>query len=487
MDRRCFLSSVGATLATPALTLASSIPGLAAAATEISVTMPNVIIMICDDLGYGDLGCYGSKINTPHLNRMAAEGVRFTRYNSAHPICSASRAALLTGRYGTRSGVPDAFSPLEKGGMNLDEITLANVLKERGYRTMCIGKWHLGHTEPYLPTNRGFDEFFGVPYSVDMTPLPLTHNTTVIEEDTDRDLLTPRYTKQAVKFIRRAKRRPFFLYVAFSFPHIPLNVSSRFRGKSRLGIYGDAVEEIDWSVGKILETLKENNLDRNTLVVFTSDHGPWYQGSAGHLRGRKMTNYEGGVRVPFIARWTGRIPAGRVSNAWISELDVLPTIASLCQAHLPPRPLDGVNVTDLLTCRKDNIERPALLYFFRYDLQCARQMNWKLWFANYNRDYYNPGVERHNYFLYRPELYNLDDDPAESYCVAYRNPAIVASIMNQVESMMHTFPQHVQDMYRETKSRVGSAFTPIAAYPMPRGYKRPAWVYISKHDFKQQP
>lgn len=487
MDRRRFLTSVGATLATPSLNAAASIAAPAPAASESSVKPPNVVIMICDDLGYGDLGCYGSKINTPNLNRMAAEGVRFTCYDSAHPICSASRAALLTGRYSTRTGVYGAFSPPEKGGLNLDETTLANVLKERGYRTMCIGKWHLGHTEPYLPTNRGFDAYFGVPYSVDMSPLPLIHNTTVVEEHTNRELLTPRYTEQAVRFIQTAKENPFFLYVAFSYPHIPLNASPRFRGKSRQGIYGDAVEEIDWGAGKILKALKENNLDRNTLVLFTSDHGPWFQGNPGDLRGRKMTTYEGGVRVAFISRWTGQIPAGRTSYAWISQLDVLPTITSLCQAQLPSKPLDGINITDLLTCRKDNIERHALLYFYRWDLQCARQMNWKLRFANYNLDFYNPGTDRQNYFLYRPELYNLDEDPAESYDVGYRNPEIVASIMKQVESMIHTFPANIQNEYRAAKSRVGSPLTQIGRYPMPEGYKRPGWVYVSKNDFQEQP
>jgi arylsulfatase A len=495
MDRRHFLATVGSTvLVSPALEKAGLMPSLDSAepAAEAPAKPPNIIIMICDDLGYGDLGCYGSSILTPNLDRMAAEGVRFTRYNSAHPVCSASRAALLTGRYGTRSGVAGAFIPDSKDGLSLDERTLADILKERGYTTKCIGKWHLGHTEHYLPTRRGFDDFYGVPYSVDNQPLPLMRNTTVLEKDTDRELLTPRYAEEAVKFIRSHKNDPFFLYFAFNYPHHPMAASPRFRGKSKYGIYGDTVEEIDWGAGQILNALKENGLHRDTLVLFTSDHGPMYLGSPGNFKGRKLTTYEGGVRVPFLAKWTGHIPAGRTSQSWISELDVLPTVTKLCHAQLPPLELDGIDATDLLTCQKDNIQRDALLYFFPWDLQCARWMNWKLRFANFNLDYYNGKAfsadeRRANYFLYRPELYNLEDDPGEHYDVAFHNQDIVKAIMSQVETKIRTFPQNVQDIYQAAKHRVGSPLTELGRYPQPQGYTVPDWIYIQKEHFQEEP
>ncbi len=255
---------------------------------------------------------------------MASEGVRFTNCCSADPVCSPSRAALLTGRYPTRVGVPRVLFPNDKEGLDLGETTLADVLKARSYRTMCIGKWHLGRPAPYLPTSRGFDEYFGIPYSNDMTPRVLMHNTDVIEQPAQLDSLTQRYTAQATRFIQASKEAPFFLYMPHTFPHIPLAASVAFRGKSSEGLYGDVVEEIDWSVGEVLGTLKSNGLDDNTLVLFSSDNGPWYQGSPGKLRGRKDTTYEGGVREPFIARWPGHIPRDRVCDALCSLMDVFP-------------------------------------------------------------------------------------------------------------------------------------------------------------------
>ncbi len=248
---------------------------------DISGRRPNVILMICDDLGSGDLGCYGSDLNTPNLDRMAGEGVRFTHLNTAHPICSASRGALLTGRYSTRTGTKPVYFPYDTDGMNLDEVTIANLLHARRYRSMCIGKWHLGSTPEYLPTSRGFDSYLGVPYSVDMRPLPLIKDKTVIEKNANRALLTPQYTAAALKFIESSSPEPFFLYLAYSYPHIPINASPRFKGKSQQGIYEDAVEEIDWSGGEILRTLQRKNLDKNTLVIFTSDHGPLVSGKSG--------------------------------------------------------------------------------------------------------------------------------------------------------------------------------------------------------------
>jgi arylsulfatase len=412
IDRRAFMGSVGA--------------ALAAQLSASRAQTPNVVFILCDDLGYGDLGSYGSKIRTPNLDRMAAEGMRFTNFCSADPVCSPSRAALLTGRYPTRVGVPRVLFPQDKEGLRLDETTLANALKARGYKTMCVGKWHLGRPDAYLPTNRGFDEYFGIPYSNDMNPRVLMHNTDVIEQEADLATLTPRYTDAAVKFIDANKASPFFLYMPHTYPHIPLGASEKFRGKSAEGIYGDVVEEIDWSAGEIRAALKRNGIASNTLIMFTSDNGPWYQGSPGKLRGSKNTTYEGGVREPFIAAWPGKIPKGRVCNGLTSMLDVFPTVAKLCGASLPQKALDGLDIWPLLSGQRDSIEREVLLYFDAWDLQCARWNNWKLHLARHNTSAYNPvpAGGRLNFTLARPELYNLASDPDESYDVATQNPRL---------------------------------------------------------------
>jgi arylsulfatase len=430
---------------------------------------PNIVMILCDDLGYGDLGCYGSRIETPHLDRLAAEGVRFTNFCSADPVCSPSRAALLTGRYPTRVGVPRVLFPQDQEGLNLDETTLANVLKARSYRTMCIGKWHLGRPEKYLPTSRGFDEYFGIPYSNDMTPRVLMHNTEVVEQTATLETLTPRYTDQARKFIADAKAAPFFLYMPHTFPHIPLAASPRFRGKSKEGLYGDVVQEIDWSVGQVLDSLKTNGLDRNTLVLFSSDNGPWYQGSPGKLRGRKNTTYEGGVREPFIARWTGRIPAGRVSDALASMMDIFPTVTKLCGGTMPAKPLDGIDIWPLLHGDQKQIERPPLLYFDNWDLQCARWMNWKLHIARHNTAAYTPAppAGRHSYVLPMPELYNLASDPDESYDVAPENPQVVAQMQAKIGDLLKDFPDPVRQAYAEAKARAVDPSMATGSYPQP--------------------
>ena len=257
LNRRSFLASTGIALVSQML--------------RAQTRKPNVVFILCDDLGYGDLGCYGSKIPTPSLDRMAADGIRFTNFSSADPVCSPSRAALLTGRYPTRVGVPRVFFPTDTNGLNLDETSLASVLKGQNYKTMCIGKWHLGRPVEYLPTSRGFDEYFGIPYSNDMNPRVLMHNTDVIEDPVALETLTPRYTEQAIQFIEKNKTSPFFLYLPHTYPHIPLGASERFRGKSPEGLYGDVVEEIDWSVGQVRETVKRNGLEQNTLIMFSSD------------------------------------------------------------------------------------------------------------------------------------------------------------------------------------------------------------------------
>jgi arylsulfatase A len=455
LNRRSFLASTGVALASQL--------------AEAQSRKPNIALILCDDLGYGDLGCYGSKILTPNLDRMAAAGVRFTNFSSADPVCSPSRAALLTGRYPTQVGVPRVIFPRDKNGLNLDETTLANVLKAQNYKTICIGKWHLGRPVEYLPTNRGFDEYFGIPYSNDMNPRVLMHNTDVIEDPVPLDTLTSRYTEEAVKFIEKNKSSPFFLYMPHTSPHIPLAASERFRGMSSEGPYGDAVEELDWSVGQVRDTLKRNGLERNTLVMFTSDNGPWYQGSPGKLRGRKNTTYEGGVREPFIAVWPGAIPKGRVCNGLASMLDIFPTVSRLCDAVLPSKVVAGIDIWPLLAGQKESIDREVLLYFDDWNLQCARWMNWKLHIARHNTAAYAPPPPegRLNYTLAKPELYNLANDPDESYDVAAENPGVVEEILRRINFLLPSFPEPVQKAWAESQARKSAPNVPAGAYPRP--------------------
>ena len=424
-------------------------------------------MIYADDLGYGDLGCYGSKIRTPNLDRMAAEGIRFTQFYSANPVCSPSRAALLTGRYPTRTGVPNVIMAPDKTGLADTETTLAALLKAQGYKTMCIGKWHLGHQPQYLPTKRGFDEYYGIPYSNDMTPRPLMHNTETLEEPAVLETLTARYTQQALAFIERSKASPFFLYMPHTFPHIPLAASTRFRGKSPLGLYGDVVEELDWSVGEVLAKLKKEGLDNQTLVMFSSDNGPWYQGSPGHLRGRKGSTYEGGVREPFLALFPGRIPRGAVCRGIAGTIDVLPTVARLTGAPLPKLPLDGIDIWPLLSGAKPSLERDALLYFDGWNLQCARWKQWKLHVARYNTFAYSPapGGGRVNLPLQRPELYDIEQDPTEAYDTAAENPAVVTEITARIDRLIPGFPAEVQQAWANTRERQTAAH-PTGALPV---------------------
>lgn len=455
MNRRTFLTTTGAAITSSAI----------AAATR----PPNIVFILCDDLGYGDVGCFGSKIRTPNIDRMAAEGIRFTNFDSADPVCSPSRAALLTGRYPTRVGVPRVLFPQDKEGLNLDETTLANVLKARGYKTACVGKWHLGRPDAYLPTSRGFDSYFGIPYSNDMTPRVLLEGTRVVEEPAKLETLTQRYTEHATRFIRESKGSPFFLYLPHTFPHIPLAASARFRGKSPEGLYGDVVEELDWSVGQVLSELKNNGLDRDTLVFFTSDNGPWYQGSPGLLRGRKMTTYEGGVREPFIARWPGKIRPGQTSRAVTSMMDIFPTVTKLCGGTLPSKPLDGIDIWPVLSGQQARLEREVLLYFDNWDLQCARWNNWKLHVARHNSSPYSapPAGGRRNYVLPHPELYDLELDPTEGYDVAAEHPEVVAEIQSRIAKLLAGFPEPVRQAYAASKALPANFSMPAGSRPQP--------------------
>ncbi len=416
-------------------------------------TTPNIIVILCDDLGYGDTGPFGSPIPTPNLNRMASQGVRFTHFWSADPVCSPSRASLMTGRYPTRVGVPHVLFPRDTEGLSKSEVTLANVLKEQEYRTMCIGKWHLGHHPEYLPTARGFDHYFGIPYSNDMNPRWLMQDTEVVEQQATLETLTPRYTEHAVRFIEESKDAPFFLYFPHTFPHIPLAASPRFRGKSAQGLYGDVVEEIDWSVGELFSALKRTGQDSNTLVFFTSDNGPWFQGSPGKLRGRKGMTWEGGIREPFIARWPGHMPEGKVCAGPASMMDIFPTVTKLCNGELPSAKLDGIDIWPLLSGAKPEIERDPLLYFDGWYLQCVRRGKWKLHLSRYNSITYAPAPPggRKNITLKNPELYDVVTDVDESYDVAPEHPEVVRDLIARVEAMIATFPEEVQKAYAETK------------------------------------
>ena len=431
---------------------ASAAAALWSSASRAQPPRPNIVFLFADDLGWGDLGCYGSRLNTPNLDRMAREGARFREFCAASPVCSPSRAALLTGRYATRCGIPGVLPSNCQTGLPESETTIPAMLKTQGYTSMCIGKWHLGSQPQFLPTNRGFDQYFGIPYSNDMWPLPLLRNTDVEEQPANLDLLTTRYTEEARRFITGAQGAPFFLYMAWAMPHIPLAASSAFRGRSAFGAYGDAVEELDWSVGEVLRVISENALDQSTLVMFSSDNGPWYQGSAGRLRGRKGETYEGGMRVPFLARMPGSIPEGLVYRGPASTLDILPTLARVAGAPLPGLPVDGVDIWPLLTGERQDVDRGPFLYFSDWHVQCARAGPWKLHVARYNSPPWTPDPPggRVNLALAKPELYNLDLDPEEAYDVAESNPQIVADIRAGIENLIPAFPDQVQNAWRDT-------------------------------------
>jgi arylsulfatase len=370
--RREFLKTTGAMLAGAAI--GSRLEWAMAADSK-----PNVVLIFCDDMGYGDIGSFGSSIPTPHIDSIAEEGVRFTHF-SASPLCSPSRAGLMTGRYSTRVGVPNVLKS-DSEGLELSETTMADIFKSRGYKTMCIGKWHLGDKPGYLPTSRGFDEYYGIPYSNDIEPVKLMHNTETIEFPVVQETLTPRYTEQALKFIEGSKDGPFFLYLPHTFPHTPLAASGKHKSKTGMGLYADVVAELDWSVGEILSALKKYGLEDNTLVIFTSDNGPASgEGSTGGLRGRKGSTYEGGVREPFAAKWPGHIPEGKVANGVAAAIDLLPTFAGLVGASLPEKPLDGVDVWPMLSGKQQALDREVLLYWSGWNLEAARLGKWKLRF-----------------------------------------------------------------------------------------------------------
>ena len=418
---------------------------------------PNFIVIFTDDQGYEDIGCFGSpKIKTPHLDKLAAEGRKFTSFYSANSVCSPSRAALMTGCYPTRVSVPGVLFPRHKEGLNPDEITIAEVLKTKGYATSCIGKWHIGHKPKFLPTRQGFDSYYGIPYSNDMTIdpeaklaadinlregftldriknekpkknlVPLMRNEEVIEYPCDQTTLTKRYTEEAVKFIEKNEDKPFFLYLPHTMPHIPLFASKKFKGKSDRGPYGDTIEEIDWSVGEIMKALRKNNLDENTLVIYTSDNGPWKLkegrgGSAHPLRGYKFQTYEGGMRVPCIMSWKGKIPSGTVCDEIGATIDLLPTFANLVGAKIPDdRIIDGKNIWPIISGEKGARSPHDIYYYYKGNrLESARQGKWK--------------VRRSGKKSQTVELYDLDNDITESKNLSQKNPELIQTILKKMD------------------------------------------------------
>ena len=413
----------------------------------------NFIIIYLDDVGYGDVSLTGAiDYLTPNIDKMAANGIFFSHYYSPQAVCSASRAGLLTGCYPNRVGFRGALDHTAKTGINADEETIAEVLKKKGYATAAFGKWHLGHHKQFLPTHNGFDEYFGIPYSNDMwpnhptaknyyPPLPLIEGDEVVETNPDQSRFTTEFTERTIDFIKKNQKSPFFVYLAHPMAHVPLFVSDKFKGKSKQGLYGDVMEEIDWSVGQIMETLKELKLEENTLVIFTSDNGPWinygnHAGSTGGLREGKGTTYEGGQRVPCLMYWKGVITPGTVNNSLISGIDILPTIAEIAGAPLPEKRIDGVNILPLIKGESNESPRNSFYYYYRNNnLEAVQDGQWKLVFQHKGRTYEGfepgkdgmPGGVNENSEV-QAGLYDLRRDPGERYNVMEFNPEIVEKL-----------------------------------------------------------
>ncbi|WP_442482329.1 sulfatase family protein [Aeoliella sp. SH292] len=447
--------------------------------------LPNIVVIFIDDMGYADIGPFGAKdYSTPNLDRMAAEGMVLTDFHAATAVCSASRAALMTGCYPERVGIRGAFGPRARQGLNPDEITLAEVCKTKGYATAIYGKWHLGDAPKFLPTRQGFDEWYGLPYSNDMWPqhpdyvdlppdaagrkrgfpaLPLYENEQIVNAEVtgkDQAELTTDYTERAVEFIRKNREKPFFLYLPHTMVHVPLFVSEKFKDKSGAGLFGDVVMELDWSVGQVLDTLKECGIDDNTLVIFTSDNGPWlsygeHAGSAGLFREGKGTMFEGGYRVPCVARWPGKIPAGTKCDELTSTIDVLPTVAALIGAEVPSdRTIDGKNLWPLLTGEAD-AQSPHESFYCYYDgeLRAVRDRQWKLHLPHQYRTLDGraggTGGATVEYSQARigEELFDLKNDPGETANVAEKHPEIV----ERLREMAATARRDLGDTLTKTK------------------------------------
>ncbi|MEO6916191.1 MAG: sulfatase [Chitinophagaceae bacterium] len=435
---------------------------------------PNVVIIFMDDMGYGDPVCYGGgPYQTPNIDALASNGIRFTEFYAAQAVCTASRSALLTGCYPTRIGMHGAIDQNAKFALNPAEQTIAELLKDKGYKTGMVGKWHLGHIQPFLPLQQGFDEFYGLPYSNDMwaydyngkpwkdtsfwrakyPPLPLIEgNKTIkiISSFDDQDQLTTAYTERAVSFIKRNKSNSFFLYLAHSMVHVPLGVSGKFKGKSGAGLFGDVMEEVDWSVGEVMKTLKENNLLENTIVIFSSDNGPWLTfgnnaGNTSGLREGKGTAWDGGLKVPCIISWKGHTQPGTVSNKLLTTMDVLPTLMNICSAKMPVKKIDGLDFTKVLAGDKNANPRDEFAYYYDLNnLKAIRKGVWKLVFPANSQTYGPPatiGADRYPGKYAAVDvpmsLYNLSIDPGEDRDVKDQYPEMVKQLNEVADKYRH--------------------------------------------------
>lgn len=424
---------------------------------------PNIVIVYTDDQGWQDVGVYGAEdFETPNLDKLAGEGIRFTDFYVSQPVCSASRASLLTGCYANRLGIHGALNPNSKNGLNPSEVTIAELCKTQGYATANYGKWHLGNREQFLPTRQGFDTFEGIPYSNDMwpkhpespkayPPLPYMIDEEIVRHMPDQTQFTTDFTNLTTKFMRKshAEGNPFFVYLAHPMPHVPLHVSDKFKGSSKQGLYGDVIQEIDWSVGEIMNTLDDLGIADNTLLIFTSDNGPWlsygnHAGAVANLREGKGTTFEGGIRVPFIARYPDQIKSGSICNEPAMTIDVFPTIAHLIGAELPEHKIDGKNIWPLLSGDEMALS-PHDAYFFYYrtnELQAMRAGKWKLHFPHNYRSLEGraPGNDgtptKYNYSMRTSvELYDLENDISESKNVVDDNPDVLANLLKLANKM----------------------------------------------------
>lgn len=403
---------------------------------EIQSQMPNIVFIFTDDLGYGDLGCFGATdIATPNIDRIAAEGIKFTSFLSASPVCSPSRAGLLTGRMPQRMGINAVFFPESLTGMDPEEITIAEILKEKGYRTGIVGKWHLGHLEKFLPLNQGFDEYFGIPYSNDMASVVYMRGNDVVEFQVDQRYTTQTYTEESLKFIDSSGDQPFFLYLAHTMPHVPIYASPEFEGTSNRGLYGDVIQEIDWSVGEVLKKLEEKGILENTLIVFSSDNGPWlvmedHGGSAGPLREGKQFTFEGGVRVPTVAMWKGKIGPGQVYEQLATQMDWFPTFCKMVGAEVPQdREIDGKDLSAVLF-ENGSREGDTFLYYMLSSQEGFREGDWKIKrpYAGFAGTRGMKKVDAHDTLLF-----NLKTDPGETTNLIKENPEKTAQMMRAME------------------------------------------------------
>ena len=430
---------------------------------------PNVVVIFMDDMAYADIGPFGAKAYpTPHLDRMAKEGRKFTDFYVTQAVCSASRAGLLTGCYNVRVGIFGALGPKSDNGLHANEVTLAELCKQKGYATAIYGKWHLGHHKQFLPMQHGFDDYFGLPYSNDMWPyhpgvlhlpmkerlkrwphLPLIDKNEIINTQVsgkDQELLTTQYTERAVEFIEKNRDNPFFLYLPHSMVHVPLFVSDKFKGKSGAGLFGDVMMEVDWSVGQILETLRKHKLDKDTLVVFTSDNGPWlsygdHAGSSGPLREGKGTMFDGGCRESTLMWWPDTIPAGSVCSTPAMTIDILPTVAELIGAKLPDHKIDGKSIVNLVTGKNDKSPQEAYYFYYGQQLQAIRMGKWKIHFPHgYRTMAGRPGgtggiPTKYSQAKIGLSLFNLEEDIGESIDVKDKHPKVVAKMQALGQAM----------------------------------------------------